>query len=77
MYRFALVGTDNRRGLLTLDKHAGMAEKTGNTKTTNLGVDTMTGNKNVKQYYDEFVSLEKDYDLVGDADHPKWVNRKE
>jgi hypothetical protein len=38
-------------------------------------MDTMTGKKQVIQYYDEFESLDAQYQLEGNSDEPRWVRR--
>jgi hypothetical protein len=75
LYQFQNSSSQPDQGLLILGPHQGRVRKTGRTQQSLVKMDTMTGKKQVIQYYDEFESLDAQYQLEGNSDEPRWVRR--
>ena len=61
------------KGVLTLADVTHKAIKTKNSRHADNIIETMTGLKRIRRYYDEFESLEERYRLGGEPDNPRWV----
>ena len=75
LYRFIPVDKNAFEGLLTLDGVTKKARRKERSSTANQSIDSMTGRKEVVQYYDEFETLDAFFVIAGEADRPQWVTR--